>query len=467
MATTTKPHMGNIDNALAAELVDMICEKLETNDFLSLRMVCRDMKNKSDDAFLNRFFIHRRQLITEYSLQSFLAMTKQRRLLSKLKSVDFVLVALEDSKYWWLNQQRAHKILCNKNDDGNDDSDDDQNSDAKDSDAKDSDEEDGCSFDSVRLHPKVVDAKNVVYARWDTQLKNLGNLLELNHITSALKNLKNNDIYPALLVSSGVWYNGTEFGVKPAYGIRRLHQDLCLDPEDYHPKALRKTGDRSPFIEDMACGQDGTKLLLKSIAEADFPIQDLTASSTHLHSCFTDLDLNSLNTRLHSNMAGLRRLSLSLDDKIMDENLDTFSSFLAVAPCLEHLALEFDIDSQLEDDGNMPSNFSSAFTPNKLSSIKMSWACFEQDDLESLLYSQQGSLKRLEFSYATLKDDKDWEPTFYKMAEDLDLTYMEIVIRRGCYSDVESGICKGGEEVKKGFAGLIELNKGSTSDDEW
>lgn len=69
----------------------MIANLIDRKDILALRSVCRDLSRAVDDPFLDKFFSKRRHLITPYSLECLVAISKDERLRRKLRQLESVI----------------------------------------------------------------------------------------------------------------------------------------------------------------------------------------------------------------------------------------------------------------------------------------------------------------------------------------------------------------------------------------
>ena len=398
---------------LPPELVEAIAAATDSHEILSIRLTSREMSRHMDKIFLERYFTTRRHLVTRESFQTLINISKDKRLRSKLKTIELVVTNLS-------SVTELHSR-------GNDQK-------AMTGDARSPPQSSSQSIWSSWCH----EAEEITRGRKDVSM-----------LSEVLSNLRIGAVFPELKVSTQ-----THFSPTP-YGFRRLVQQLDSDKHTCSRNEHVLLG-RSPDVNS-----ETTSLLLSALARTQFPVRSLELSERrsplNVRSLSSNMSVSCLKSvwsrlEMFSASSGcLHNLSAQDLAAIGDFNRSAFSR-------LQELRLDFSRKC-CQDSFLHPHVLTSLVTTAP--TIHLTGAVLRQQDLCAFLAQQKDSLRHLVLRHVVVGPNDKFAELFAWMEAELSLDSLELHwLRQGeDHMDEMSGrgaeyTYRGRQEVR---AGLQEL----------
>ncbi|KAF2215907.1 hypothetical protein CERZMDRAFT_94294 [Cercospora zeae-maydis SCOH1-5] len=398
--------MGSTFLQLPPELIEAIAAATEGSDLLALRLASAEVAKNVDKIFVQRYFTHRRHLVTRASFEALLNITGSQRLCCKLQTIELVVTNVST-----IVSPAANSVQ---------------------------DDSQGPIWSSWYTEPEGKDC-----GRSDVAL-----------LAGALSNLANAGTIPELKVCTHSHFSPV------SYGFRRLVDYLSSTGKSNIKNEFLLLG-RSP--DDRG---ETASLLLSAIAQAQYPVRSLCLSDRKAplsHASMTRIARSV--TSLRPALSQLEALAVSLGcvHNLTLQDIITMAEITRSMPSLRKLSLEFSENCCRVQKSFLPPSILGVFTVNALEEIHLTGATLRQQDLCAFLARHQQSLRALTLRQVSIGPWDKFASIFDWMQQTLPLDALVLHWLRQGYDHMDEAIGRGSQYAFSGraevIAGLQELSR--------
>ncbi|GIZ42193.1 hypothetical protein CKM354_000547100 [Cercospora kikuchii] len=410
-------NMGSTFLQLPPELIEAIAAATEGSDLLALRLTSTEVAKNVDKIFVQRYFTHRRHLITRASFEALLNITGSQRLCRKLKTIELVVTNVSPS----VVRSTPHGVAA-------------------------------CLQD---------DCQRAIWSSWDSEPEGEFNgRSDVAMLAGSLANLARVGVIPELKVCTHSHFSPV------SYGFRQLVEHLSSTGKSSIKNEFLLLG-RSP--DDNG---ETASLLLSAIAQAQFPVRTLCLSDKKAplsHGSMTRI-AKSVKS-LSSALSQLESLAVSLGcvHNLTLQDIITMAEITRSMPLLRKLSLEFSENCCRVQKSFLPPSILGVFTASALEEIHLTGAILRQQDLCAFLARHQDSLRALTLRHVSIGPWDKFAAVFDWMQQTLHLDTLVLHWLRQGYDHMDEAIGRGSQYSFNGraevVAGLQELSRSVTFGD--